>query len=310
MSSSVIAEYRRGVRGRRPTRHHDGRTLLVIDDASRERRTTRAVTSPSGRMACSTSGIGDGGGLGDPSDNGQRLSSPLAQAPPHRPPRPRRSRAQAIHRACGQPVRRADRASTSFGATACDSHGGSPSTAVRGDLWIGDVGENDREEVIRARARRSGTGAGKGRNDGWSRCEGSLAVKPRSRPALHGRTPSAPRIRSRRRLVLGHRRVRPSGADTHASGGGSTSRATGAAESSSSIARVPSELRRSRPVRITSFGEDAAGRQFATGDGRLYEVQAASVRDPEPRLRARGELARPGRMRGCTGFADCAPSPT
>ena len=45
-----------------------------------------------------------------------------------------------------------------------------------GDLWIGDVGMNRREEVDRAEAGADGARAGRGQDFGWSRCEGSLEL--------------------------------------------------------------------------------------------------------------------------------------
>jgi glucose/arabinose dehydrogenase len=49
---------------------------------------------------------------------------------------------------------------------------------LTGDLWIGDVGQGRREEVDLARAADAGPSAGRGTNYGWSRCEGRLEFRP------------------------------------------------------------------------------------------------------------------------------------
>ena len=111
---------------------------------------------------------------------------PSRQAPAHRPARPRWRRARAVSGSRRQSVRRQARARRRSGPTACASRGASRSTGANGDLWIGDVGEDDREEVTgRARSART-TGAGRGRNYGWS---GARARSSSSRtPVSHARS--------------------------------------------------------------------------------------------------------------------------
>jgi glucose/arabinose dehydrogenase len=109
-------------------------------------------------------GLGDGGAAGDPLDNGQSLNTLL-----------------------GKLLRIDPRPSGSLPYTVPSDNpfvggGGRPEIwayglrnpwkfsfdRIRGDLWIGDVGQNSREEIDF-----QPSGAGGGQNYGWNRLEGS-----------------------------------------------------------------------------------------------------------------------------------------
>jgi len=62
---------------------------------------------------------------------------------------------------------------------------------TQGDLWIGDVGQGAREEVDRARAGGNGSGAGRGANYGWNRCEGTRRYPDTSVRCSFGTRPLA-----------------------------------------------------------------------------------------------------------------------
>ena len=74
-----------------------------------------------------------------------------------------------------------------------------------GDLWIGDVGQNEWEEID-SRPRRRHATPGKGDNFGWNRLEGTHPY--RGQRARRTRSPPVYEQLARRRRLLGHRRVR------------------------------------------------------------------------------------------------------
>ncbi|MEQ9094119.1 MAG: PQQ-dependent sugar dehydrogenase, partial [Miltoncostaeaceae bacterium] len=142
-----------------------------------------------------------------------------------------------------------------------------------GDLWIGDVGQNDREEVnFRPR------GTGRGANFGWNAFEGSVRYE--------GGGP-----------VRGRRPVRPVSEYTHSSGdgcsitGGYVYRGRGvpvlrgryvyadfctgkvwamrAGPRPGDVREITALLGRS-VSRVTSFGEDRSGNLYLVADGALY----------------------------------------
>jgi glucose/arabinose dehydrogenase len=148
---------------------------------------------------------------------------------------------------------------------------------ANGDLWIGDVGESRLEEVDRARARRSGTGAGRGMNLGWSACEGTLTFKP---------DPNGTCTTGKKPLYeYGHGPGRCSVTGGYVYRGPKAQAWRGLYVAADWCGRLfvldqrgRVRLSRLTPRRITSFGEDAAGRLFAVGDGNLYLVRLTGPR--------------------------------
>ena len=118
-------------------------------------------------------GMGDGGAAGDPADNGQSTGTLLGKIL-RIDPRPSGSLAYTVPSdnpfvgGAGRPE---------IWAYGLRNPWKFSFDRATGDLWIGDVGQNSREEVDFQRA-----GAGGGQNYGWNRMEGS---KPYS-----GRPPS------------------------------------------------------------------------------------------------------------------------
>ena len=126
-------------------------------------------------------GTGDGGGGGDqhgPRGNAQDLGSLLGKIL-RIDPRPAAGNAYQRRRA--QPVRlaRAARAARST-PTACATRGASPSTARRAHSTIGDVGQDEYEEIDYVRR-----GDGKGANFGWRPFEGRTRYAPGERAPGH-----------------------------------------------------------------------------------------------------------------------------
>ena len=172
---AVVAEYRR--MDPRQADPASERILMAIDMAIE---TTRANHTgghlsfgPDGKLYIS---VGDGGGTGDPDDNGQDLSTLLGailRIDPRDPDGPggQDHTIPADNPFVGKPGR------DEIWAWGLRNPWRYSFDRQNGDLWIGDVGQSAREEVDKAVSNRFGKRAGKGRNYGWSDCEGMLEFK-------------------------------------------------------------------------------------------------------------------------------------
>jgi glucose/arabinose dehydrogenase len=153
---------------------------------------------------------------------------------------------------------------------------------VTGDLWIGDVGEDEREEIDKASSRANGRGAGRGDDYGWDDCEGSLEFEDDEGDSD----------------TDCEQHVLPIFEYAHADGGacsvtgGSVHRRAGPASwhglyiAGDFCGRLfvlgPAgrlRLSTSTSESITSFGSDAAGRLYATSiDGSVHRVRLLGPR--------------------------------
>jgi hypothetical protein len=131
-----------------------------------------------------------------------------------------------------------------------------------GDLWIGDVGEGTREEIDVGRANDAGRRAARGTNWGWSRCEGDLAFPGLDRPCRVGRLPVHD---------YGHGEGRCSATGGYVHRGPAAAEWRGLYIAGDFCGRIfvlgqNGGVRLSKVTErfISSFGEDAAGRLFAT----------------------------------------------
>ena len=158
-------------------------------------------------------GLGDGGGAGDagaghaPGGNGQSLDTLLGKILRIAPDPDRRVGLRT--RAARQPVRRrqAD-ARPEIWSYGLRNPWRFSFDSGTGDLWIGDVGQNEYEEIDRVPAT-NGRDAGKGVNFGWNRLEGDHAYRgsgARRRRSTRLRDPARHRrVRGRRRLRVPRR---------------------------------------------------------------------------------------------------------
>ena len=201
----------------------------------------------------------------------QRAEPRLAarQDPADRPAagrRPRRTRCRARTRSSGAPARAAR--ST---ATACATRGASRSTAARGDLSIGDVGQGEVEEIDFVRS-------GRGKNFGWRPFEGRSRYTAGESAPGHVR-PVIQRFHSRGQLLDHGRRRRPRPRGARALRPLRVRRLLPGPDRVGPAAPGPRE-RRSAPRgcasrSLSSFGEDARGRVYATSlDGPVYRIAA------------------------------------
>ena len=158
---TVVAEYRRG-EGAAPAPE---RVLLTIDQPFANHNGGGLAFGPDGFLYIAT---GDGGGGGDPEDNGQALDTLL-----------------------GKLLRidvNASGSGSSYGIPSGNPFSGHAEARPeiwayglrnpwrfsfdRDKLWIADVGQEDREEIDRAPARRGGI------NYGWDDMEGAACYEP------------------------------------------------------------------------------------------------------------------------------------
>jgi glucose/arabinose dehydrogenase len=160
---TVIAEYRVSSDPDRAD-PRSARSILRIDQPYSNHNGGNVIFGPDGYLYI---GMGDGGSAGDPHGNGQRLDTLLGKmlridvdgarpytVPPDNPfARGRQGRAEIWSLGLRNPWR------FSF-------------DRETGDLWIGDVGQGELEEIDRARPGRGGS------NYGWNVMEGTECFSP------------------------------------------------------------------------------------------------------------------------------------
>ncbi len=148
-----------------------------------------------------------------------------------------------------------------------------------GNLWIGDVGQGRREEINRSRADRSKRNAGKGANYGWRRCEGTRQYPNTSASCTFGTRPVHD---------YAHGTGRCSVTGGHVHRGPSAAAWRGLYVAGDYCGRLfvldgSGKVRLSKVTNrsISSFGEDARGRIYATDviRGKIYMV---TFRGPRP----------------------------
>ena len=270
---TVIAEYRRQSAGRADAA--SARVLMVIDQPYSNHNGGHLAFGPDDLLYIAT---GDGGGSGDPKNNGQKLTTRLGKLlriDPVDPDGagPRRYRAPGTNPLVGKAGH------DDIWAWGLRNPWRFSFDRRNGNLWIGDVGQGAREEVDRARSNASGYGAGRGRNYGWSRCEGT-----RRYPA----TGLQCRLGTRPIHDYRHGAGRCSVTGGHVHRGPDAAGWRGLYVAGDFCGRLfvlndrgKVKFSRTTNRRISSFGEDADGRIFLTdfANGTVYRVK---MRGPRP----------------------------
>ncbi len=118
-------------------------------------------------------GTGDGGGAGDPAERAQSLGSRLGKMLRIDPRDPDGSGPKHYRVPSSNPFVGVSGANPQIFARGLRNPWRWSFDRLTGDLWIGDVGQGQWEEVDKSRANSSGTAAGKGNNYGWDFCEGT-----------------------------------------------------------------------------------------------------------------------------------------
>ena len=175
---TVVAEYRRLTATRADP--NSRRVVMVIDQPYANHNGGHLAFGPDGYLYVAT---GDGGSGGDPDGNGQDLSSPLGKLLRIDPTDPDRAGPKRYSPAPGNPFIGETEKDSDIWAYGLRNPWRLSFDRETGDLYTGDVGQNEREEIDRSRAT-DGVDAGKGANFGWNACEGDLTY-PGGDPCDH-----------------------------------------------------------------------------------------------------------------------------
>ena len=233
-------------------------------------RTTTAARWSSGPTAMLYIGLGDGGSAGDPHDNGQNLGDPARQDPAHRPDARRATRRTAF-----PPTTRSSDAPGAFAEIwmyGLRNPWRFSFDRATGDLWIGDVGQDD-VRGDRLRAARASTGI----NWGWSQREGNHEFKgaPARRRARPDRRDLARRRLAARSSAATCTAVARFPRSTARTCSATTADRTSTASCSAAARRSRSATSASPSTQLTTFGEDpTASSTLAARGGTVYRLVA------------------------------------
>ena len=217
-------------------------------------------------------GTGDGGSGGDPENRAQNLESPLGKILRIDP---RRSGSSAYRSPRVEPVRGRAPGATRSTRTGCATRGASRSTARTGDLYIGDVGP----ELARGdRLRAAGAGA-RGATTAGAASRAAAASTTRAT----ARTPSAP-VLELRALAAASARSPAASSSRDPAVPDLAGRYVYGDYCAGRLAQLPHRGRQGdrttagsacRVASLSSFGEDARGRVYATSlDGPVYRLRS------------------------------------
>jgi glucose/arabinose dehydrogenase len=269
---TVVAEYRRSSAGR--ANPGSARVVMVINQPASNHNGGHMAFGPDDLLYIAT---GDGGGSGDPRGNGQKLTTrrgKLLRIDPLDPDGagPRRYRTPGTNPRVGKTSH------NDLWAWGLRNPWRFSFDRFNGNLWIGDVGQSAREEIDRARSSASGKGAGKGKNYGWSRCEGVRRYPATDQACTLGTRPIHD-------YAHGNGRCSVTGGYVHRGPSAPTWRGLYVAGDFCGrlfVLDVAGRVRLSKTTakRISSFGEDAAGRIYMTDliTGTIYRVKLSGPR--------------------------------
>ena len=253
--------------------------------------TIMAAGSISGPTASSMPAIGDGGGGGDPANNAPEHQRPARQDAADRSAQ-RRLPGRSAARLCDsrrQPVRRRRRPARNLGLWPAQSRSATSFDPLTQNLWIGDVGQDAREEIDLMRPTDGGA------NFGWRIMEGTAVFNGTPIPAWsppvaeysHGSGPRegnsvtggyvyrGPVEALRGQLFLRRFHHRQSLVDPDRARSPSARPCRAA---SSPCAAPISRPMRARSTMSRSFGVDQAGNLYIVDfDGEIFRVEPARV---------------------------------
>ncbi|MFV2062034.1 MAG: sorbosone dehydrogenase family protein [Chloroflexota bacterium] len=259
---TIIAEYRRESASKADPSSR--RVVMTINQPGANHNGGHLAFGPDGLLYI---GLGDGGGSG----NGQKLKTRLGKLLRIDPRDPDGSGPKR-YRIPGSNPRVGKTGRNDIWAWGLRNPWRYSFDRKNGNLWIGDVGQSAREEVDRSKSNRNGRRAGRGANYGWSRCEGSRRFPDTSRPCDFGTRPVFD-------YALGNGRCAVTGGYVHRGPDAKAWRGLYIAGDFCGrlfVLNSKGKLKLSKNTgrNITSFGEDSAGRIFATDlDGSIYRVK-------------------------------------
>ncbi len=269
---AVVAEYRRKSAGK--ARPASRRVLLVVNQPASNHNGGHLAFGPDGYLYV---GLGDGGGGGDPRGNAQDLrnrNGSLLRIDPLDPD----GKGAKRYRTPGSNPRVGKKGLNDLWAWGLRNPWRFSFDRKNGDLWIGDVGQAAREEVNRAESNKAGRNAGRGQNYGWNRCEGTRRYPGTADPCTFGILPTYDYGRGAGRCsVTGGYVYRgpeaPAWDGLYVAGD-----FCGRLFVLDKTGRV--RLSKVTSRRLSSFGEDAAGRLYATDllSGKIFRVKLSGPR--------------------------------
>ncbi len=179
---SIIREYRASATNPNVVDTSSKRKILEVGQPYANHNGGMLAFGPDGYLYI---GLGDGGSAGDPDNRAQRLDTRLGKI----------LRIDVNGTASGRAYRIPSSNPYAGSTPGLDEIWQSglrnpwrfSFDRATGDLWIGDVGQNEWEEVDRAK--RTATGAGPGTNWGWRVLEGTHCYSPSSGCDPTGKTP-------------------------------------------------------------------------------------------------------------------------
>jgi glucose/arabinose dehydrogenase len=269
---TVVAEYRRDTAAK--ARPSSRRVVMIVNQPERNHNGGHIAFGPDGLLYI---GFGDGGGAGDPKGNGQKLTTRLGKLLRIDPLDPDGAGPKRYRTPSSNP-RVGKSGLNDIWAWGLRNPWRYSFDRKNGNLWIGDVGQGAREEVDRSRSNSAGRRAGKGKNYGWDRCEGTRRYPSTSLGCSFG-------VRPVHDYGHGDGRCSVTGGYVHR--GPSASSWRGLYVGGDFCGRLfvldvsgKVKLSKSTTRNVSSFGEDAGGRLFAAD---LFSGQVLRVKLSGPR---------------------------
>ncbi len=271
--STVVAEFRRNTKKADRANKGSFRQVLRIAQPYSNHNGGMLAFGPDGYLYI---GMGDGGDGGDPRDRAQDLGSRLGKLLRIDPRDPDGSGSKTYAVPASNPFVGEAGIRPEIWSWGLRNPWRYSFDRATGDLWIGDVGQGAWEEIDVARANGSGRNAGKGVDFGWDDCEGTHAYE-----GSGCAVPDAPYLPPVREYSHSNGNCSVTGGYVYR--GPATTAWHGiyvfadfcsgriwAVSNSGTSKRASLDT----SYLISSFGEDAAGRLYATTlDGRILMVR-------------------------------------
>ncbi|MBX3028954.1 MAG: PQQ-dependent sugar dehydrogenase [Chloroflexi bacterium] len=181
--STIVAEFRRNTKNANKANKGSFRQVLRVAQPYTNHNGGMLAFGPDGYLYI---GMGDGGSGGDPQGRAQNLDSRLGKLLRIDPLDPDGDGPKHYSVPASNPFVGQANTKPEVWSWGLRNPWRFSFDRTTGDLWIGDVGQERREEVDVARANGSGVNAGKRVDFGWNDCEGTLPYKGGTCATAHG----------------------------------------------------------------------------------------------------------------------------